>query len=845
VGATYEFGPFHLDFAAKAVTRAGTPVALGPRAVAVLGVLVESAHEYVPKQRLMDRAWPGVIVQEGNLAVQIAAIRRALAYAPGGERWIETLARRGYRFVGPVVTRVDNSPAAANARGRADIPEPDTSFVGRERELAELKELLARQRLLTLTGSGGVGKTRLAMRLANAVMARFVDGIRLVELAGLSDPAFVPQAVTAALGIKEQRDESPTSTLTEHLQDKHLLLILDNAEHVLAACAQLAEMVLRRCRRITLLVTSRQRLGVSGEVTHRVPSLSVQRFGANAERTLAECESVRLFQERARSQRPHFAVTDENIAAIANICRRLDGIPLAIELAAARVRSMSIEELDQRLERGFRLLSAGPAGALPRQRTLRALIDWSYDLLDATEHALFRRLSIFAGAWSLEAAESVCSAGSVERAAILDLLGSLGDKSLVVVDETNTATRYRFLEAVRQYAFERLRESGEETHCGALHLAYFVALAEDAETLLRGAAQHEALERLEMEYDNIRRALQFAESTDVHAGLRLAGAMWWFWQVRGRPGEGRRWLAALLAVAPKSQARHVRAKALRAEGELARQQGDLAAAEALLRESLATWRNLGDARGIALTLGSLGTLSLGRGEYSAAREFEEESLAIHRQLGNRLSVAARLNNLGCAIFHQGDVALARSRCEEGLAIYRELENSWGIANVLCTIGEMGFDQGDHYGARTALEESLAIARHLADPRSTANALNNLGRVEAAEGNSRAAFAHFTEALVLGAEIGNREGICGSLEALASAFHEKGLSAAAARLWGRAERLREEICTPLQPAVRVLYERDVASARTASNDSSFDSAWRDGREMSLAQAIDYGLNQANA
>ena len=810
MSTTYEIGPFRLDAAAKAVTHAGAPVALGPRAVAVLALLVESASEYVPKARLMDEAWPGVVVEEANLAVQISAIRRALGRAPGGEQWIETLTRRGYRFVGPVNKLAERD--IANTRRRSNLPDPLTSFVGRERELAELRDVLGDQRLLTLVGAGGVGKTRLALHVAVAVMDAYRDGVWLVELAALSDAGLVPHSVASALGLKEQRGKTPAERLTEYLEGKRLLLVLDNAEHLLGACAELIETILRECSQITWLVTSRERLGVHGEVIYRVPSLSVP--DARRETTapsLLEYESVRLFGERVRLHRPHFAITDQNASAVTSICRRLDGIPLAIELAAARVPSMAVEEIDRRLRHGFNLLTGGSRTTLVRQQTLRAAIDWSYDLLNDAEQALFRRLSVFAGGWTLAAAEQVCADERVDQEAMLDLLTSLADKSLVSAEERDCATRYRLLETVRQYARERLRQGAEEAHWRDRHLAYFLALAEEAAPLLRGADQQDWLERLETEHDNIRLAMEWAKSAtgDAVSGLRLAGAISWFWEVRGHLDEGRRGLSSLLAVTLDTEAVGVRAKALQGAGQLALRQGDFPAAESLLRESLAIKRQLGDRRGASLALRGLGIVAYERGDYSAARELQEESLAIQRDLGDRVSVGTTLNNLGNVAVQLGDYASARRLFEESLAVHRDLEDRLGMSLAMNNLGWVACAQDDHSTARVLHQESLAMSRELGDRRSVAVALNNLGRVASIEGNHGEALPLLKESLVIRRELGDRWGIPWSLEELACVAFHLGAAGRAACIWGSAERLREEISAPLPPGDKAHYERCVA------------------------------------
>jgi predicted ATPase/DNA-binding winged helix-turn-helix (wHTH) protein len=809
VSVAYEIGPFQLDPEAGVLSRDGTPIALGARAVAVLNTLVEHANEFVPKARILDAAWPNLVVEESNLAVQIGSIRRALSKA-GGERWIETLARRGYRFVGPV-TKVarDRSRDAGSRAQRSTLPEALTSFIGRERELAEIKRLLPGKRFLTLVGTGGVGKTRLALQFAAEVMDAYRDGVWLVELAPVADPVLVPQTVAAALGLKEQPGKSLTQTLIEYLASKQVLLLMDNAEHLLAACAQLADEVLRQCPHLVLLATSREGLGIAGEVTYRVPSLSIPdpKQDTTPEQ-LSHYESVRLFVERVQLHLPQFTVTRQNAPALASVCYRLDGIPLALELAAARARSMSVEEVNRGLDQRFRLLTSRSRTGLPRHQTLRSLIDWSYDLLHEAEKALLRRLSVFAGGWTLEAAEAVCAGDGVDEEGVLDILTSLVDKSLVGNEERNGATRYRLLETVRQYAREQLRESDDEARWQSRHLAHFIAVAEEAEPQLKGPDQQTWLERVEAEHDNLRSALAWSSTAggDAAGGMRLAGAFWWFWYVRAYFGEGRRWLSALLATVPESETVVTRAKALTGAGAMAYRQGDYPAARTLHEESLAIKRARGDRLGTAGSLNNLGALAYDEGNYAAARGFFEESLAIARELGDRWRTANFLSNLGSVAYEEGDYAAARTLHEESLQIQRELGARQSIAMTLSNLGVVAFEQGDYAAARTLQEESLAIRR----------------------------------------ELGERWGIARSLEELAHVALAAALPGRAARIWGAAERLREETGSPLSPRERTHSDPQVAAARSAMGDgSAFDSAWQEGRAMTIEQAIEYALNAQEA
>ena len=421
-----------------------------------------------------------------------------------------------------------------------NLPEQVTSFVGRERELETVKQLLARSRLLTLTGTGGTGKTRLSLQVAAELLESYPDGAWLVELAPLSNPMLVAQAVASVLSLEQEPGKPLTQTLVDHLRGWQALLLLDNCEHLLDPSAALADAVLRACPRVRILATSREALRISGETAHRVPSLSLPevRRGITPE-LLLQYESTRLFIERATLVATDFTVTTRNAPALLSICRRLDGIPLAIELAAARARSLSVEDVNERLDQRFRVLTGGSRTALPRQQTLRSLIDWSYDLLSDREKSLFQRLSVFAGGWSLNSAEEVCTGGDLEEWDVVDLMTSLSDKSLVVREERGESTRYRFLETVRHYAREKAGQDGESDCRRDRHLSHFLALAEEAQ--LQGAQQAVWLKRLDAEHDNLRAALDWSreEGNSAEAGFRLAGAIWRFWMMSGLVSEGR------------------------------------------------------------------------------------------------------------------------------------------------------------------------------------------------------------------------------------------------------------------------------------------------------------------
>lgn len=686
-----------------------------------------------------------------------------------------------------------------------NLPQQVTSFIGREREIVELKAWLDRTRALTLTGSGGCGKTRLALEVAADALERFPDGAWFVELAALADPDLVAQTVAGEMGLKEEPGRPILQTLIDYLRSRHLLLILDNCEHLLDATARLVDAILRACPRVLVLSSSREGLGIAGETAYRVPSLGLPEPGRETPpAALLQYEAVRLFLDRVELVSPGFQVTGENAPAIAAICRRLDGIPLAIELAAARVRALPVEEVNRRLDQRFRLLTGGSRTALPRQQTLRSLIDWSYELLTPAERALLCRLSVFSGGWTLEAAEGVCAGGQpedgavVERWEVLDLLTSLADKSLVVAETSDSGMRYRLLETVRQYARDRMLEGGQGESWRNAHLAFFRNLAESAEPHLVGPEQREWLLRLDAELDNQRAALAWASESSLAAeGLRLAGALWRFWEVRGLFGEAREWLSGLLAGGGEPAPR---AKALNGAGVLACRQGDYAAARALHEESLSIRRELGDRWGVAGSLNNLGLVACEQCDFGTARTLHAESLAIMRELENRGGIAAVLNNLGNALHWLGDPGAARSHYEESLAIMRELGDRRGVALALDNLGNLAHERGDHVLARMLHAESLTLRWDVGDRRSTAEAM----------------------------------------EGLATDVHSLGDPELAARLLGAAARLREEIGAPLPPSAQPGHEAQLTGLRAALGAEVFDRAWSQSHAASVDEAIRLAL-----
>jgi predicted ATPase/DNA-binding SARP family transcriptional activator len=616
-----------------------------------------------------------------------------------------------------------------------NLPVQLTSFVGRERELAELKPLLLANRLLTLTGPGGTGKTRLALRLTADVLETFASGVWLVELAPLADPTLVPQAVATTLGVREQPGRPILDALLDYLRPKTMLLLLDNCEHLIGLCAQLAETLLRAAPGVKILASSREAFGIAGEIAYRVPPLSLPdpKHLSNLDRmahldALAQNDSVQLFVERAATAFPPFRLTAKNAPAIGQICLRLDGIPLALELAAARTKVFPPEQIAARLDDRFRLLTGGSRTALPRHQTLLALIEWSHDLLSEAERVLLRRLSVFAGGWSLEAAQVVCRDGLTDG--VLDTLARLADKSLIEVEVPSEAVegRFRLLETIRQYAREKLLAAGEAEQVRDRHLAYFLHFAEEAEPKLRGAEQLTWLERVEREHDNLRTALGWAlEGDQSDLALQLVGALGYFWQLRGYLSESQQWLEDALALAEREQ-----------NTKLAAGTGAPTSVEKAHR---------------AKALCAVGTPHITTMNPKSAHTMAEEGLRLWRELGDTWWTAVALGQVGFVLEFEGDIQTALARLEEGVALAREIEDPWPLAVCLIRLGE-ALKATDVAAARPVLEEGAAMARATGDKSVLSDGLRESGPLYYAEGDLVTATRVIEEALAAARAIRN-------------------------------------------------------------------------------------------
>ncbi len=722
-----------------------------------------------------------------------------------------------------------------------NLPRQLTSFIGREEQIAEVKRLLSTSPLLTLTGVGGVGKTRLSVQAAAGVVDQFQHGVWLVELAPLSDPSLVPQSVSTVLGVREQPGRSILDVITDFLQPKELLLVLDNVEHLIAACAQLADALLRACPNLRIMVTSRESLGIAGETVWPVPALSFPdtQLLQPVEQFL-KSEAIRLFVERATTIVPTFKLTDRNGLAVARICQRLDGLPLAIELAAARVKVLSVEEIAERLNDRFRLLTGGGRTTLPRHQTLQAAIDWSYDLLSEKERTLLGRLSVFAGGWTLEAGETVCTGGDVELREVLDLLTHLVDKSLVIAEERNGEARYRYLETIRQYAGEKLLDAGEQREVQRKHRDWYLTLAGEASKTLRAADAARWLDRLEADHDNLRAALEWSltREGDAEIALRLAAALAEFWIDRYHYSEGRLFLAAALAGGQAKAPRPMVAKALADAGLLASRQHDASSAKSHYDRARSLYQELGDEEGIARCLYGLGRESLRQGDTAVARSFLERCVEIWRRLGQQPAIARALKELGYVELRQGDAELARALFEESLTIARELGMKDEIAWSLIDVGSLARERGNYQQAAALYSESLSLFKEQGDKPGIAWVRENLGYVSRHDGDYEQAARHFMESLLSFRELGQPWGIAASMAGLAGVAESTGRAEHAARLLGASEKLLNSIGFVREE--RIEYARALAAIRGELSEQAFAAAWAEGTAMTVDEAIEYAL-----
>ena len=772
---------------------------------------------------------------------------------------------------------------------RTNLPIPSTSFIGREKEVEEIIQLVNKNRLVTLTGAGGVGKTRLAIQSSNKMQSNFKDGVGWVELAPLKKETLLLQAVAKGLAVREVPNQSLEETLTKFLYSKQLLMVLDNCEHLIAGCAKLVDRLLNSCPNLKILATSREALGLIREEVWPVPILSLP----DAQRMslidlLMQYEGIHLFVERASAAKSDFTLTEQNALSVAQVCQHLDGVPLAIELAAARVKMMSVGEIAKHLDDRFDLLTAGSRTAFPRHQTLRSAIDWSYDLLSQPERLFFSRISVFTGGFTLNAAKEIATGDGVSKTQVIHLLGQLINKSLVNVrarsEEPKSETRYEMLETIREYAREKLDEFGETEQVRQRYRDFFIGFAEQAEPKLKGAQQFEWLNRFEVEHDNLRAVLQWThEVGDMEAISRLAALLFWFWKRRGYLSEGCVWLERALAAEPTLTI-SARARLLYQVANLTRAQGDFARARELVEQSIVLWRTLDseEKQGLPLALALLANLVRDGGNPGTARLLAEESVKLSREQGNAWSLALSLISLGMALRDQEDYNLAQSTIEESKRIWQELGDLWGLAEALHHLAHVAYRRGDYEVAYSLEEEVLSIQRQLGDKHSIAYAIHNLGLYTLAQGNMDRAKPLFEQDIVLFREIGDKTGIVLSLKFLglfahlhgddvqAQSFFEEGLRlankigpiwissdyllwiaylAADRRHLQRAVRLCSAAKTHLDTVAyfwntfeQAGYERIINLARVSLGENAFALAQAEGRAMTIEQALAYALEE---
>jgi non-specific serine/threonine protein kinase len=765
-------------------------------------------------------------------------------------------------------TSVDSVPS----QPLSNLPASLTTFIGREKEQAEIIKHIRKYRLVTLTGPGGVGKTRLSIKVGEQMLGDYANGVWLVELAALNDPVLLPQTVIALFGIAAKPNTSHTEILINFLRAKTSLFILDNCEHLLEACAQLADTLLKNCPNLKILATSRESLGITGEAVYPVPSLGLPDLEQLLE-NFREYESVRLFEERAQLAKMDFLLTLENASAVAQICHRLDGIPLAIELAAAHVSMFSTEQIAAKLNESFNMLTGGSRTALPRQQTIRASIEWGWNLLSDSERILLRRLAVFAGGWILESAESVCSGSGIESHQIFELMSQLVAKSLVVANQESGRTRrYHLLETIRQYADEKLGESGEKETIRTQHLKYFLQLSEEIEPGLSGPQQVEWFARTGDELHNLRAALEWAAKTDVEAGLSLTSRLGQYW-ISFEYSEGARWLTQFLQSPQAKEYPNARANALIIQGHILADMEQFVPAHSTIEESLALFRAGGDQQGeidsllllsrivdvekraelsqqalvLARSIGdgwrearALQGLGWDHRDTKRALAYWEEAITLFRKVGDLRRLAGLLSTMANYVLLDGDFEYAQKLLDESIELNQHLNNKSLMGNILFANGNMALMRGDYKQARANFQQHVIIHNEIGQEVDWAH--SRLGCVALRERNLTEAHQIFDETVRNFHKNGNKIGLASTLEGIASLDVLIGKPECATHLIGWADATREQIGVMRWQVEQDDMDRDIAAIIAKIGNTAFEETYDKGRAMTLDEAVAYALEE---
>lgn len=856
-------GDFELDVRSYELRRSGRLLKLERIPSELLLMLIEQRGQLVSRGQIVERIWGKDVFLDTDNSINAAVrkIRQVLKDDPEQPKFVQTITGRGYRFIATV-----NETPVGSERGSmsqtfaetsfsderlshrrdiqaADLPLQRTGFVGREKEVSGLSELLLRPdvRLVTVTGPGGIGKTRLAVRVAAELSESFPGGVYFVALSTLRDPGLVPSVIAQALGTSQSGGHTPIEILRKRLRESYdpLLVILDNFEHVVEAVPVVAELLTVNLK-LKMLVTSRSVLHVYGEQEFPVPSLQMPDSSSNTTpETISQFSAISLFVQRALSVKPDFILNRENAQAVAEICIRLDGLPLAIELAAARVKVLSPLSMQSRLASRLQLLTGGALDLPRRQQTLRDAITWSYDLLSPAEQCLFRRLAVFVGGCSLEGVEAVCNTKGDLGVDPLDGMTSLVDKSLVQqTAQKNGESRFAMLETIREYAVERLAVSGEDADTRRCHAAYCLVLAEEAAGEQAG---NDWFQLFSVEHDNLRAGLDWlTETENADWGLRLGAAMFRYWETCEDFAEGKNCLNRLLRLPSATAPTAVRARVAFAAGVFASEQGDYAEGEAFVRESLEISFHLGYQQGAAVALNALAVLARDRGDVEAACPLYEESLLLWRELGDQKAIARTLSNLANVVQLQGDYPRAHALYGECLDIFRELDDRVGVAWSLNYCGDVAREQRDFAHARVLYEQGLAIFQELGDLWGIAATLADLGSLSRQQRDYPEADRKYGKSIRIFQELGHKRGIARLLECFACSAASQKESSRALRLAGAASALRARIGAPLNAAEQMKLEASLEHARRGLTPSQCQVDWHDGQKLEMSRAVEEAL-----